>query len=387
MVLILFTCIAAVKFLHKISSPKYLDGNLVASGFNYFQFGGVRRGLVGSIIYFSGVNLVVGVRLVYWISYFLFLSLAYLILNRVTAVARFFVPFVVILAALLLFWSSGIGWTDMLMAAILAGAALAAINGRTITASICIAAGVTVNEAVAIYGLPLLLAILLDEDRYKDLRLSSAAIGGAIIVASFVAGTLVLPLLPHSDPRTIVQTIKSEIASTYSSQSSDHEFFLLTTARGARAVQCAIQHSVHYFIHPFVAIFMIALTTFSLSGLYRLQWTAPAVASIPPMLLLWLIASDMSRWTAFSILSVWIVCAVRSRVPVDHKSGRVLARTAAAVAILVLLYPGTVKLYAAFCFPSPLIEKALESVLGPAEFRSFDDCDPTWRSVLTATDG
>jgi hypothetical protein len=194
--------------------------------------------------------------------------------------------------------------------------------------------------------------------------------------------------LPHSDPRTIVQTIKSEIASTYLSQSSDHEFFfLLTTARGARAVQCAIQHSVHYFIHPFVAIFMIALTTFSLSGLYRLQWTAAAVASVPPMLFLWLIASDMSRWTAFSILSVWIVCAVRRRVPVDHESGRVLARTAAAVAILVLLYPGTVNVHAAFSFPSPLIEKALESVLGPAEFRSFDDCDPTWRSVLTATDG
>jgi len=132
---------------------------------------------------------------------------------------------------------------------------------------------------------------------------------------------------------------------------------------------------------------MIALTTFSLSGPHRLQWTAPAVASVPPMLFLWLVASDMSRWTAFSILSVWIVCAVRSRVPVDHGSGRVLARGAAAVAVLVLLYPSTVNVFAAFPFPSPLIEKAVESIIGPAEFRSFDDCDPTWRSVLTGTDG
>jgi hypothetical protein len=151
-------------------------------------------------------------------------------------------------------------------------------------------------------------------------------------------------------------------------------------------VQCAIQHSVHYFLHPFVAIFMIALTTFSLSGLRHLRWTAPAVASVPPMLLLWLIASDMSRWTAFSILNVWIVCAARGRVPADNGSGWPLARTASAVAVVILLYPSTVSVFPAYGFPSPLIEKAVESILGPAEFRHFDDCDPTWRSVLTGTD-
>ena len=237
--------------------------------------------------------------MVYWISYILFLSLAYLILKRMTAAARFFVPVVIILAALLLFWSTDIGRTDMLVAAILAGAALAAIDGRIITASLCVGAGFTVHEAVAIYGLPLLFAILLDEDRYKNVRLSSAAIGGAIIVVSFVAGTLIIPLLPVSDTKIIVQTIKSELPSSYLNESTDQSFFfLLTGARGGRLVQCVIQHSVHYFLHPFVAIFMIALATFSLSGLRHLRWTAPAVASVPPMLLLWLIASDMSRWTA-----------------------------------------------------------------------------------------
>jgi hypothetical protein len=150
-------------------------------------------------------------------------------------------------------------------------------------------------------------------------------------------------------------------------------------------VQCAIQHSVHYFIHPFVAVFIIALTTFSLSELHRLRWTAPAVASVPPMLFLWFIASDMSRWTAFSILNVWIVCAVRSRAPSGQGSGWALARAVSAVAVVVLIYPSTINVFAPFAFPSPLIEKAVEGVLGPAEFRSFDDCDPTWRSVLTGT--
>jgi len=224
-ILVLFTCIGVLKFIHKIGNPVFLDSNLVAIAFNYIQFGAVCRGLVGSIVYLSGVNLVTGAYLIYWISYILFLLPAYFILNRMATVTSFFVPFVVILAALLLFWSTDIGRTDMLVAAILAGAALAAIEGKIISASVCVAAGFLIHEAVAIYGLPLLIAILLDEDRYKDVKLSYTAIGGAIIVAGFAVGTLVIPLLPHSDPKTIVQTIKSEIPSIYISGSTDQAFF------------------------------------------------------------------------------------------------------------------------------------------------------------------
>jgi hypothetical protein len=223
-ILALLTCFAALKFIHKISNPIFLDSNLVAIGFNYFQFGAVRRGLVGSIVYLTGTSLVAGAYLVYWLSYILFLSLAYLVLRRAPAATSVFAPFVIILAALLLFWSTDIGRTDMLVAAILAGAALAAIGGRIIPASICIAAGVTINEAVAIYGLPLLLAILIDEHRHKDARLSPIAIGGAAIFISFLAATLI-PLLPHSDPRIIVKTIRSEIPLTYLSRSTDEAFF------------------------------------------------------------------------------------------------------------------------------------------------------------------
>jgi hypothetical protein len=385
--LALSSCIAIAKFIHKVGRPVFLDGALVNLGFNYIQFGAVRRGLPGTIVYLSGMNLVTGLYLVYWGSFVLFISLAYLILRRTTVAARFFAPFFIVLAALLMFWSTDIGRTDMMVAAILAGAALAAIDGRTITAGVCVAAGCTINEMVAIYGLPLLFAVLIDEDRYKAIGLSSAAIAGGIIVAGFVAATVILPLLPHSDPKSIVQTIRGEIPSRHLSEATDQAFFfLLTSTRGMRLVQCAIQHSVHYFIHPFVALFMIALTTFSLAGPPGRRWTAPAVASVPPMLLLWLIASDMSRWTAFSILSVWIVCALRSRVETEHGVGRALARAGSAVAVLILLYPSIVSLAAAYCFPSPLIGKVAERILGPAEFRSFDDCDPTWRSVLTGTD-
>jgi hypothetical protein len=384
--LALFIFIAVVKFIRKTSRPMFLDGTLVNLGFNYIQFGAVRRGLAGTIVYLSGVNLVTGAYLVYWGSFVLFLSLAYLILAPTRVAARSLVSFLIVLAALLLFWSTDIGHTDMVAAAILAGAALAAIDGRMIAAGVCIVAGCAINEMVAIYGLPLLFALLIDEDRYKTIGLWRPGIAGVIMAGGFLAATVIMPLLPHSDPNTIVQTIRAEIPARYLSRSTDHAFFfLLTSARGMRLVQCAIQHSVHYFIHPFVSAFMIALTTFSLSGPAGRRWAAPAVASVPPMLLLWLISSDMSRWTAFSILSVWIVCALRSRVQPEHGAGRALTQAASAVAVLILLYPSIVSLPAAYSFPSPLIGTVAESILGPAEIKSFDDCDPTWRTVLTGS--
>jgi hypothetical protein len=385
----LLVCAGIVKFVHKMSGRIFLDYDLVAIGINYIQFGAVRRGLVGSLVFLSGANLVLGLYLTYWIYFILFVSLAYLILKGAAAVAGFFIPFVVVLAALMLFWSTSVSRTDLLIATILAAAGLAAVQGKIVTASVCVAVGVTtIHEAVGIYGLPLLFAIMLDEDRYKTMNSYSAAIGGTMIITSFVSEAFVIPLIPHSDTKTIVDTIKSEIPPIYLSESTDRAFFLLLTGfRGVRMAQCTMQHGVHYFIHPLVAAFVIWLAMFSLSGPRRRRWLAPALASVPPMLLLWPIASDMSRWTAFGILNVWIVCAVRSRGPIGNGVEWAWARAASAVAVVVLLFPGTVSVFAAYNVPSPLIEKIFETFLGPAEIRDFDRCDPTWRSFLTGAKG
>jgi hypothetical protein len=99
------------------------------------------------------------------------------------------------------------------------------------------------------------------------------------------------------------------------------------------------------------------------------------------------ITATAGNSTAFSILNVWIVSAVRSRVAADDGSGWALARAASAAAVVLLLYPSTVDVLAPYAFPSPLIGKVAESILGPAEIRNFEDCDPTWRSVLTGTGG
>src|SRR5271165_5254751 len=91
----------------------FLDYIIVYLGVNYFQFGAVRRGLVGSIIYLSGVNLVFGAFLLYGISLVFFITVAFVVLRRMPTSANAHLPFVVVLGALLLFWSTDVGRTDM----------------------------------------------------------------------------------------------------------------------------------------------------------------------------------------------------------------------------------------------------------------------------------
>ena len=161
---------------------------------------------------------------------------------------------------------------------------------------------------------------------------------------------------------------------------------LVGGSRALSANRCVVQYNVHYFIQPFVATLMIALTIFSLSYRRRLSWAPPAIASIPPMLFLWITGTDMGRWTILSIFNVWVVCAVRNFAPAEEESRWSWARLGSAAVVLVLLYPGiagALHLVQIPVFvPSPLIEKAVEIVVGPPVVGDFDHCDPTWRSVL-----
>jgi hypothetical protein len=378
--------IFAVRLVQKVHKGLVIDYDVVNLGVNYFQFGFVRRALPGSIIHLLGIHLVSGAYLVYSVSLILVLLLSYLILRRVQAATGAYLPFAIVLAALLLAWST-YGHIDMLVAAILMLAALAASDGALITASLWLALGLAVHEEAMIYGLPLIAANLLDQGRYQTLKSRPAAIGAAIIVAS-LAIYAAAPLLSHSDPKTIVDAILSELPDQYHGNIiTDMALYnLVGGARALSANRCVVQYNVHYFIQPLVAILLILLTIYSLSDKRRLSWTPPALAGIPPMLFLWIAGTDMGRWTILSIFNVWTVCAARNFAPVAEEPRWPWTRIGAAAAVLVLLYPGIagpIHLVQIPVFvPSPLVEKAVEIVLGPPKVGDFDHCDPEWRSVL-----
>ena len=354
--------------------------NVVGLGINWIQFGGVRRGLVGSIIYLGGFELRYAPLILYGASYLAFIMMSFFMLRRMTINANSYLPFLLIFAALLLFWSRDIGRTDMLVAAILIAAALALVDGRIVLASLFIAVGVLVHEAAAIYGLPLLAAILTGKRRYTRFRLDTL-VSSAAIIAAGVAIYGLIPIAPHSDNRTIVATITSEDPSIHLDQYTVSLAFY-DNLGGMRALETSICtiYGLNHFVQLFIALMMISVAIISLNGMRRVEWIHPVIASFLPIIFLWAIAEDMSRWVTLAIFNVWIVSAVWNSAPVEDGGRRwVWARVVCAAAIASLLYPRVGYDW----YPSPLIEKAIEVAIGHPDYKTQEQCDPGWLSLLS----
>jgi hypothetical protein len=137
-------------------------------------------------------------------------------------------------------------------------------------------------------------------------------------------------------------------------------------------------------IQLFITLAMIAIAIFSLSGVRPAKWILPILITAPSALFLWTTGLDMSRWVALGILNVWIFCAIRNFAPFEHESRRLVwARALCAAAMVPILYPKTVYVSGNYLYPSPLLEKVLETAIGPPAYKSQDDCDPAWRSLLS----
>ena len=121
-IFLLLVAIFIARLMQKLHKGLVIDYDVVTLGVNYFQFGFIRRGLPGSIIHLIGVDLVSGAYLIYSVSLLLALILSYFILRRISVSTIACLPFVIILGALLLAWST-YGHIDMLVAAIYVGGA------------------------------------------------------------------------------------------------------------------------------------------------------------------------------------------------------------------------------------------------------------------------
>lgn len=379
--------ILAVKFIldGRRIQGRHLDYNIIWLAANYFQFGAMRRALVGSVIYMSGVGLVTAAYLFYAISVILVLIFAYFFIKRIMQAGGRSLPFVLIIGALLLFWSEDIGRTDILVAAILLAAALALIDGRIVLASLCLAVGFQVHEATAIYGLPLAAALLLEGHRYEKYRTAAGAIALAILIGGIVF-YFGLSFLPRAPNGFIVETISSRLPKTYHVDSVSSTFAMFAMLGGVRAAidsVCLVSPSVHHYLKPLIALLMVALAVASMSEFRRSSWLLPAIATVPPLLFLWLTSNDMGRWTALAILNVWILCANNPLEPIRESGQWAWVRAAGAAAIIPLLFPLTLPVRFFFAYPSPMIERGIEELIGRPTVRTFDECDPTWRESLS----
>jgi hypothetical protein len=384
----LLLCITAIIIGNEISllaigsvqRSNRAEYNVVGLGLNWIQFGGIRRGLIGSITYILCIKLQYAPFIVYGASCLAFGLMSFFMLRRMTVYAINYIPYLIIFLALLLFWSRDIGRTDMLLGAVFITAALALVDGRIILASLFIAGGALVHEVGAIYGIPLLAAILIDRRRYTYFRLKNLAPAAFIIAASVVIYALIL-ISPRSDNPTIVATILSEDPSIHLDYLTSLAFY--DNLGGVRALKTSIctVAGANRFYQLAAALLMIFIAVNSINATRRINWIEPVTASVPPLIFVWASAQDMSRWTTLAILNVWIVSAVRRYAPAEEDGGgrRVWERVIYAAVIVLLLHP---KLGYDF-YSSPLIQKAIVIAVGPPIYKTQEQCDPNWLSLLS----
>lgn len=361
------------------------DYGIVGLAINYVQFGAVPRGLLGSIIYLSNIKLIYAGSIMYAVSAVTLIILSFFMLRRMTVDGVEYFPFLIVLAVLLLYWTTVIGRADIVVAVILVAAALALVTRRILLASSFLAIGVLTHEVAAIYGSPLLAAILLDFQRYKIFSMKSLAASCAILLAGAIIYASIMAL-PHSSNKVIVTTITSENQWVRWDRIINSVAFYMDLggARGIRTSLCQI-NGTHRLIQPFVALIMVALALFALSEGRWIRWTLPAIASVPSVLFLWMTAIDTSRWMALGVLNIWIVCAVQNWAHVQGDRRWPWAKVICATAVALALYPSGSLVHEPLhiTYASPLIESVIEEAIGHPVYKTVDECDPTWRSVLS----
>jgi hypothetical protein len=106
------------------------DYPIVGLAINYVQFGAVPRGLLGSIIYLSHVKLIYAPIIVQGASTAALIILSFFMLRRMKVRRVDYFSFLIVFTVLLLYWSTDIGRTDIVVAVILVAAALALADGR-----------------------------------------------------------------------------------------------------------------------------------------------------------------------------------------------------------------------------------------------------------------
>ncbi len=352
-------------------------------GFNFFQFGFVRRGLGGSIAYLLGPNLLYATAFFHVLSAIWVAALVCWLLSRIAAPPPVLAPFALILVDLMLFWAEDGGRTDMAVAGLLALSAIAVTHTRPVLACLCVAVGLAIHEISFIFGLPLLAALFLGQRRFRTISIR-VVVGAAAVILSALLLYVSLDLPSHADSKTMVATIRSELPRSI--QVEWALYYALSGVRGVRTSLCQNVIDPNHILHALGAGVLVLLSTFALAGRRLSVWMLALLASLPSFLFLWSVANDMSRWATLSLFNVWLVCACR---PVDEGEDvdrLTWARVASAALVLPPHYPKAVWVDYPIYTPSPLIENIVRKLGGPQTPNvevALTRCDPSWRTVLS----
>ena len=356
--------------------------------FNYFDFGFVRRGLAGSVVSLLGPDRLLGTAIFHVLcaaavaggAAALFLHL------RLRAGERLL--YVLLFVALMLRWAEDPGRTDLAVAALLIAAGLAFQARLLLVACLCVGVSLGIHETGLIFGVSLLAALLLDGGRWRQVTRRNAT-AGVLVLSTFIALYVLLGTLPQADVPTMVSVVRSRFPR--------HEYvdwaiyFAVSGGRGVRTSVCQNLGDPTYPLHLATGLGVIGLFITLLRRRTRPSLAAALLAAVPPVLVLSIVANDLSRWTVLAALNVWILSAVAAaESDLGGDAGarswqRTSLRLGVAVLVIPLIHPKTWRIEDPIFSPSPVIDRLVQELGGPRTPRfaaALARCDSEWRSVL-----
>jgi len=373
-------------------------------GFNYVDFGFVRRGLGGTLLHLFGENWLRGAAIFHVLAAAAVAACACVLFARLTRPWPERAAFAVLLVALMMRWAEDPARTDIAVAALLGVAALAVLAARPVAAALAVAVGLFVHETGFVFGLPLLAGLWLDQGRWRAIGRRRAAAVAAVLGFALLL-YLAFDRLPRADAGTMVEVVRSHFPR--------HEYvdwaiyFAVSGARGVHTSLCQNAGDPTYALHVGSGLLVIGLFIAILKRRGAPGWPAVLLVSVPPFLFLSVVANDISRWAVLAAFNVWMLCAAmpsgvatgsmpsRSAIamptaaPTRPPSAWVW-RVALAVLLIPLIHPKTWPIEDPIFAPTPVLERLVRQLGGPATPRFAEvlvRCDPGWRSVLDEAKG
>jgi len=171
-------------------------------GVNYPEFGAVRRGLVGTLIHWSGLPLIAGTAVFHVIGALLLVGLVAYLLRRAELPAAAWWRAAGGMALLFVCWGEDAGRPDMTVAALVLLASIFLMAGRPLAWTLTLLLGLGVHENVVVLGLPFAMVLwvappgLRLPTGYGVAAAALAAVLAAVLVA-LAAYAIGFDLLPH----------------------------------------------------------------------------------------------------------------------------------------------------------------------------------------------
>ena len=295
---------ALVQDLYTHDSDMFYQAATLA--FDYFEFGAVRRGLGGSIAHLLGGDLLHATVRFHVLFAAVLATLTALLYRRLEVAWWTRVAYGAILLTAFMVWGGDTGRLDMAIVTCETLATIALLQRRLAVAVACLCVGLLIHETSFLFGLPLLAALLWRLGGWRAFHASDRYAAAALFTVTLLL-YVGMTRLPHLDQQAAVDAVRAKIAAA--KEVDWAIYFALSGMRGVVTSLCQNETDPGYWMHPVGGFLAIVGTFLACAWNLRRDAVTAALAALPGFVVLCIIANDISRWTVFACINVWLLQA------------------------------------------------------------------------------